>query len=155
MCSYAHWLLLLPGSGSATGNDRLEHRYVTTWSVEPFARMTYFEPLEVNTVRCRVRQGRGWSDWWAGRVLEVCGKRPTWHLQLGHLRPGTYQAQFDLRTPLGAKYVEASLRVPIAARFAGKPIAADTNLTDWPHRRIASRPEHGQAVLFAWDEKYL
>jgi len=148
----ACWIAVWTALAGVAQAGTIRQRYVTTWDVAPIARIRYDRPLEVNAVRCRVRRGRDWSDWWAGRVIELGEKCPVFHLPLERLEPGTYQAQFDLRTPLGAEYVKAALRVPIIARFAGKPIVADNDLSDWPHRRFEPGLQDGASVLFAWDQ---
>jgi hypothetical protein len=158
----------------------IEQRYVTTWDPSPVARLSLDEDLEITGVRCRLylsgpievgfvqpsvkpspevtsdrrspMEGEEkWGDWWNGRQVTWKKGPQVWHLPLGHLEPGHYRVQHDLRTPLGADWRRGFLRVPVVARSTGQPITLDNDLSDWPQSRFGTITQDLEHLWFAWD----
>jgi hypothetical protein len=138
--------------------------YVTSWEPRPVAQFRILNrKLELTYVRYRVKgEINRWSDWWRdGKVITIGKKEfPIFNLPVDNLTPGTYEAQVDLRTPLGAEYMETALRVPYVARFSGEKIVVDNKIDDWPHTRYKYGIDkeldifnvlREQKVLFSWD----
>jgi len=162
-------LLCTSTSLESTGNVFLQ-TYVTSWEPRPVAQFRILSrKLELTGVRYRIRQNDSrWSDWWReGKVITIGKKEfPIFNLPIEELIPGTYQIQLDLRTPLGAEFVETVLRVPYVARFTGEEkIIMDNRIDDWPHVRHHRYSKdksvdvhkilEQQKVLFCWDMENL
>lgn len=148
-------LCLLVWTTAATAAE-IEQRYVTTWSPSPVARLSLAESIELTGVRCRVQEGvDSWGAWWPGRQITWNRGPQAWHLPLGHLDPGEYSVQHDLRTPLGADWRKGRLRVPVVARYTGQPITTDGNLTEWPQARLGAIRQDWPDLWFAWDTQAL
>lgn len=131
-------------------------RYVTTWDPEPIARFVLAGTYEANAAQCRIKLStEEWGKWFGGRVIKADKKEVLWNLPVESLEPGLYAVQHDLRTPLGAERWDGSLRVPFVARWAGEPITADENVSEWPQVRLGAGFQEKHKYWFAWDWNFL
>lgn len=169
---FGAWLLAAgTASGVQTEQWPVSQRYVTSWSVDPVARLTVPVSLEANGARCRLLYDNGIpGEWWIGRVLYHDDAETVFHIPLAGIAPGQYTCQYDLRTPLGAKFIDGMIRVPIVARFTDVPVlmgnnrsplpistelVIDASFETWPQRRYGQVAQDGTGFWFAWDMQAL
>ena len=153
-CHFLAASVLIIAATSLSCAQNVEQRYATRWNVDPIIRFSIDKNLEVNATKCRIDVAPYKDIVLKGRPVGIIHGRPTWQIFAPDIAPGVYKATHDLRTPVGAEFIEGTLRVPQIARHTGnlKPMSPQEAWPQDKHPRIA---QDKGSVEFAWDRENL